>query len=85
MVVLILINHSVKKKELTEEVQITDKGIMVKNVLVYPWTNFKGYLKKGEHIALRFKYLHWIMGDVYLLNDDGKVENIVKNHLKEIK
>jgi len=81
--VLILINRSAKKRNL-KEVQITDKGIMAKNVLIYPWTDFKGYLKKGKHIALRFKYLYWIMGDIYLLNDDGKVENIIKRYLRKL-
>ena len=60
---IVLISRSAKKNELTDEVQITDKGIMSKNdVLIYPWTDFKGYLKKGEYIALRLKYLYWIMG-----------------------
>jgi hypothetical protein len=85
VVSMISLNRSAKKKELTEEVQITDKGIMSKNdVLIYPWTDFKGYLKKGEYIALRLKYLYWIMGDVYLLNN-REVENIIKTYLKEIK
>lgn len=83
IVCIILINRSAKKRNL-KEVQITDKGIMIKNVLIYFLNNFKGYLKKGEHIALRFKYLHWIMGDVYLLNDDGKVENIIKRYLRKL-
>ena len=57
---IVLISRSAKKK--LTEVRITDKGIISKNVLIYPWTDFKGYLKKGEYIALRLKYLYWIMG-----------------------
>ena len=79
---IVLISRSAKKK--LTEVRITDKGIISKNVLIYPWTDFKGYLKKGEYIALRLKYLYWIMGDVYLLNN-REVENIIKTYLKEIK
>jgi hypothetical protein len=81
-IIMILLSRSAKKK--LTEVQITDKGIISKNVLIYPWTDFKGYLKKGEYIALRLKYLYWIMGDVYLLNNK-EVENIIKTYLKEIK
>ncbi|MDK2789525.1 MAG: hypothetical protein PWP15_32 [Methanothermococcus sp.] len=79
---ILVLEHAVNKKKFIE-VQISDKGILSNKKLVWCWNNFKGYLKKGEYVVLRPKYIAWVVGDIYLLNE-GELENIIKNYLKEM-
>ena len=84
-------NTNLKKNKLIEvikfddfvDVQITDKGIMLKNMVNWRWNRFKGYSKDGNCLILIPKY-SWFEPYVYLFNS-GRLENIIKTYLKEIK
>jgi len=64
------------------DAKITDKGIMIKNMIWKRWDNFKGYLLDKNHVVLVPKY-SWIEPHVYIL-DEGDVLDVVKHYLKEI-
>jgi hypothetical protein len=64
------------------DVQITDKGIMFKNMVNWRWNRFKGYSKDSNCLILIPKY-PWFEPYVYLLNS-GRLENIIKTYLREI-
>ena len=73
----------IRKKLCNPEIKLFDKGIYITGNGHLKWDNFKGYCKKGDYVYLIITDKILKIG--WALKHNTEVENVIKNHLKEIK